>query len=355
MDWVIAIDGSDLESLGLLEFFDRATHIDSVEAFDSLDIQFSAPSGVDTVSPSKVMIGSDVQLVVGEEERFTGKIKGWSPDFDGRTVTVHCFDYSLTMRGEEKTRSFNNMTLGQIITSIAGKYPKIKNLDVDDPDFQPRGQIAQSNQCDRSFLLDLSNYCDRIFWIGGDTLHFRSLDSLEFDSRILVLHPEADQTDEALYEELAGFRPAINIIDVDSTIEVISEDTSLKDNIKGVSTQDLIYDGDLPGRDFVISICGDRKRIILDRAPKDEREAVKIAKAHFSKRADNFVSGEGHLVFGNPKLIAGSRRQVLLNGFPGFDSVLSGMYKIKEVTGVIEGNILETSFSFGRNAINEEQ
>lgn len=87
-------------------------------------------------------------------------------------LTIHAMDKSHIMDRVLRSRTFKKMSRYSVVQAIAKEYkfkfsgnPNKKALEVEE-------SIAQSNETDIQFLMNIANECDMIVYIKGDTLYF---------------------------------------------------------------------------------------------------------------------------------------------------------------------------------------
>ncbi len=108
-----------------------------------------------------------VVLAPGDLTLFSGRIYGLEATFPSE-LSVSAFDRLQEMRMVRRTRTFEDVTLNDVVGRIAGDHGMIHNVSVSGPTFR---QLAQLNQTDLEFLHSRLSETGALVWIEDEHLH----------------------------------------------------------------------------------------------------------------------------------------------------------------------------------------
>ena len=359
---VLKIQGLSFRDLNLWQAVDWIEFNEGEEKMDMLTVKMSGIEGL-IFDKNLFEHGADVEFAIGYQSEFEtlyeflfeGLIKTLEPTWDDvPNFVLEAFDYSLLM-DKKIDKAYQNMKVSAIITDIAGKYPKIKNLDIDTADIKPPTdeQLFDQEITDREFVQKLALLCGYRFWVSKDTLHFKNYNKVaDFPSGSTLMfgHPSR----EGNWIILKGFAPRTDIEGIATTIRIISERPLSIENISADAREIELVLGKKSSIRIVYEIFGERVKTIRNRLPKDVDEAQKMTKAELTRESMEFLQGSGELEEGNPYIRAGQIRHIVLNGLPDIDGIFSGEYIITATTHRLSDQGYGTVFECKRNALDYE-
>jgi len=252
---------------------------------------------------------------------FDGKItalEGRFPQQRPPEILVLAEDRLQDLRMTRRTRSFEDVKLDDVISSIASDHGLQSQADIDSPDYRI---LAQINQSDLAFLRERAQAIDAEVWIEGNTIHAQA--RAQRNSSDVTLTYGQGLYEFAVNADLAGQRTALTVTgwDVDAK-EGIAEEAS-----EAAVQNELEGSG---GASLLSSAFGERKEQIVHLAPLTTAEATALAEANYRRLARRFVTGSG-LAEGNANIRAGT--SLTLQGLgPLFD----GKYYVVEARHAFE-------------------
>ena len=339
-----ALDGAAEASLS-----DTLTALDVVDAVDGMarcEAAFSnwAPSG-DGSAANYVFFDRNVfdfgrALTVsgGAGEAggtlFDGRITGieahYLPD-RAPEVTVLAEDRLQDLRMTRRTRSFEDVTVGDVASALAQDHSLRTDLDVDGPTFRT---LAQVNQSDLAFLRDLARMADAEAWVEGDTLHVVA--RARRDGGALTLRFGDRLHEFSVLADLATQRTAV----VASGWDVAAkEPVSHEAGPEAVQAETASLEG---GAAVLESAFGPRVDRVVHPSPGTQEQARALAEATFRQQARRFVSGQG-TAEGDARLRVGAT--VTLEGL---GALFAGDYTVVEARHTFSADGFRTRFRVER-------
>jgi uncharacterized protein len=287
--------------------------------------------------------GLTVDLGYGKQLKriFDGEITAISPSFPESgtpTVRIEAYTRLHRLRGAPQTRTFVGMTDREIAQKVADEL-KLK-LDADDPGVV-HPYVIQFNQTDLAFLLERARRIRYEVRVDERTLRFKRGGEGRQQALSLVWGATAGTPPGESAEPLRSFNPTMNTLRPVDHVIVRGHDPKKNEPIEaraGAGDADATTGNDRTGVSVSAGAFGARGQTVVDRPVASRTEAANLARALYTRRALEFVTGSGTAV-GLPELTAG--RVVRLLGLGRF----SGRYYVTQSTHTIGSGGYLTSFS----------
>ena len=290
--------------------------------------------------------GLKVRLGYGRDlaTLFDGEITAVSPAFPETgtpTLRVEGYTRMHRLRGAPKTRTFVGMTDVEIAQQIAADLQL--GIEADTTDVR-HPYVLQFNQTDLAFLLERAQRIRYEVQVDGRKLLFRKGQEAERPALTLTwaAGPGAEGT-----EPLRSFHPTLNSLRPVDHVIVKGNDPRTRELIEaraGAAEADATLGGATSGPAAGSSAFGAREETVVDRPVASQREAAELARAIYTERALEFVTGTAATI-GLPELTAG--RVVDLRGLGRF----SGRYYVTRSTHTFGAGGYHTSFSVRTDSI----
>lgn len=231
--------------------------------------------------------GKDVALEIGpaDGQIFTGRITGIEasyPDGGGAQLTVLAEDRLQDLRMTRRTRSFEEMSDGDVITQIARDHSLTPAVDVSGPTHRV---LTQVNLSDLAFVRECARRVDAEVWVAGATLHAQSRSdraastvALEYGVSLIDLRVGADLAHQCTSVIVSGWDVAAK-----DAISANADESAISAELNGKTSGGAILD-----RQF-----GARPHSIVHRVALTAEEARSIAAASYRERARRFLTGSG--------------------------------------------------------------
>jgi len=337
---VVKLDGQDL-SAGLMEALLEVKVQENVMLPASATVRlvasdFADPAGA--VDSSTLKIGKELEILTGDDSGsaksiFKGVIVSEEAEFkeDHAEVFVRAYDRAHRLNRERKNRTFQDMTVTDIVKKIAGDHGLSPKIQVSQS-LQPFKHIEQSGQTDWELCWRFAQMYDL---------------ELQADDRKLVLR----QSDSAVGEQvtltytdtLLSFRPRVTGAGAVEKATVRGWDPKTKAAVVGTATKsDAKRRGNPPAaggnlaRDTGANGDG---TLVSDLGPFDQREAQAVAMSIVNRLGGSAVEAEGNAA-GNPSLRAGTKVKI-----EGVGTRFSGTYRLSAVTHVYRSSGYFTQFA----------
>lgn len=251
-------------------------------------------------------------------EVFDGRItaiEGRFPQQSPPEILILAEDKLQDLRMVRRSRSFENITVSELIQTIAGDYDLNTDIDVNGPSYTV---LTQVNQSDLAFIRQCARDVDAEIWFEDDTLYAQARSrrmtdelSLNFGHRLLEFSVTADLAQQRTSIVVSGWdvaaKEAITHSADDSVIQ-----TELNEGIGGA--------------ELLQEKFGERIDRIVHEVPHTTEEATNIADATYRRMARRFLCGQG-LSEGDGRLRAGTHVELNELG-----PLFSGKYYVCEVT-----------------------
>jgi len=249
------------------------------------------------------------KVAQSEHPIFDGEVVELEPEFipGHQRLVVRAFDRLHRLARGQHVRSFQNVTDGDIIQTIAGEV----NLQTDIGNTpQVHDYVLQDNESNLEFLRDRVMALGFLMYVEGETLHCKSAGT---NAAAIELH---------WGQTLSEFHPRLTTVGQLNSATVRGWDPDNRQDIVGRAqrgngaprTNDSRTGGDLAQSAFNLTA----EAFVTNQLPASQSEAERMAQAVMDRAAGDFVVAEG-LGTGNPSIKAGASISVsgLGNRFDG--------------------------------------
>lgn len=310
--------------------------------FSNVGTSTSGSAGYEYFGLSELEFGRQLTIWQGQPPEtlfrlFDGRVDVIEATFpsQGRPeLHVGAADAAGAFRHVRRSRVFEQMTDVEVITAIAVDHSLQRDISLSSGAVA-HARLAQLNQTDADFVLDRVLALGAAMWVDGQTL-------VVTDSA-----PEATPATLTYGESLDAFRVRADLRRQRTVLGVTGWDPRTKQVLTAAVSDsslppDTVNAGLSGGRAIEIAF-GRTVEAIVDAVPESAAEAAALARAHYHRRAADFVSGVG-VTTTTPGLRVG-RRVTLHNLGPLF----SGTYQVTGVRHRFEaGTGLRTEFDVRR-------
>jgi uncharacterized protein len=248
---------------------------------------------------------------------FDGRISG----IEGRylrerppQVLVYAEDRLQDLRMTRRTRTFTDLSDGDLFQQIASQHGLQSDVDVSGPTHKI---LAQVNQSDLALVRERARAIDAEVWVVGRTLHVQSRGrrqagdvSLTYGSGLLEFTVTADLASQA-----SGFT-------------VTGWDVAGKQKISHRAAASVISGeagNDRTGSGILDQAFGTREQQVVHALPLTTDEAQAEAEAYYRRSARRFVSGSG-VAGGDARVQVGTRLSL-----DGLGALFDGRYHVTRV------------------------
>jgi len=261
--------------------------------------------------------GKEIKVGSGDSDiLFEGRITGIAADFpegEAARITIFAEDRLQDLRMTRRTRCFAQSSLGDVVRKIAGEHGLQAQVDTSAPAVP---LLAQLNQTDLAFLLDVARRFDADIFVAGKTLHAAPARTQE----ALALAWAGTLRSFAVLADLAHQRSAV----VASGWDVADKKGVSHRGAKAAIEPEL--NGDDAGGDILVQALGERVDTLAHGVPRSADEAKQLAEASYRHMARGFVTGEGTCET-DVKLRAGVKLDLT-----GLGPLFDGIYRAISVT-----------------------
>lgn len=253
-----------------------------------------------------------------EAEVFNGYItalEGRFPQQGTPEILVLAEDRFQDLRMLRRSRSFEQVSVNDVIATIASDHGLGSEVDLDSPAYR---QLSQVNQTDLAFIRDCVAQVDGEVWVEGNTLHAQA--RAQRDAGVVTLEYGRRLREFSVMADVACQRTGIVVSgwDADAKQAVVETADS------GAIQNEL--NGDTSGSEILQNSFGERVDRIVHQVPFSHDEAGYMARARYRRMARRFVSGQG-LADGDGRLRAGAHVELT-----GLGDLFNGRYYLSEVT-----------------------
>ena len=313
----INIDGSDV-STAIMD------NLISMEVDDNLNLPDTftmriRDSQLKWIDSDVFALGKSVLISAegdsGISKLMQGEITGIEPCFNqdtGATLTIRGYDKCHRLNREKKTRSFNQMTDGDIATKIAREFnlkPKV------DPTKEVHAYVLQDNISDWWFLWERAHRISYRVLVEGDELRFEQYPTgspktpvLEWGRNLIEFYPCVNTSQQVSEAIVRGWDPK-------DKKEIIGRATKTEDLPEiGAENQG----GKAAEKAF--SVNG---KEVIDNCPvTTQAEADALAQAALNARGQDYIIAEG-VCSGSADVAAGTVIEL-----KGIGNRFSGKYRV---------------------------
>lgn len=270
--------------------------------------------------------GKALSVDMGDSEAqarvFSGRImalEGRFPSQSPPEILVLAEDRFQDLRMVRKTRSFEAISVADLVQRIAGDHGLRHQADVAGPTF---AVLTQVNQSDLAFLRECARRVDAELWLEDDTLRVQGR-----------AQRRGAEVRLGYGQRLREFAVCADLAQQRSALVVSGWDVSAKDGIEQRADATCLgseLNGDLSAQRLLEDGLGARVERVVHEVPLDDEEARALAESDYRRRARRFLSGQG-LCEGDGRLRVGARVQL-----DGLGPLFSGRYYVTEVSHLFD-------------------
>ncbi len=286
--------------------------------------------------------GRTVEIELGDggatAPAFTGQITGIEGRFIEQRppeILILAEDKLQGLRMTRRTRTFEDVSLEDVIQTIAAEHNLQSELDIDSPQYKT---LSQVNQSDLAFLRQQARLIDAEVWVEKDKLYVQSRGrkkvatlELTYKQRLHEFSVLADLAHQRTHLKVAGWD-----ISAKEKLEVEVEKSTIQSELEG----------GMGGAQILIDAFGQRKEMIAHMAPISEEETRSLAESCYRTISRQFVTGTG-LAEGDARLKAGAHVSI-----KGVGELFNGVYYVNCVHHMFSADSgYKTQFSVERPAI----
>lgn len=286
--------------------------------------------------------GKLIEVELGDGRATAPAFYGYITGIEGRfieqrppEILILAEDRLQDLRMSRRTRSFEDVTLDDVVQTIASEHNLQPELDIDSPQYRI---LSQVNQSDLAFIRQQARLIDAEVWVEQNKLYVQSrsrkkVASLEltYKRRLHEFLVLADLAHQRTHLKVAGWDVASK-----DKLEVEVEQSAIQSELQG----------GLGGSQVLNEAFGQRKESIVHMAPMSEEETRSLAVASYRTLSRQFVTGKG-MAEGDARLKAGAH--VSINGV---GRLFNGLYYVNSVQHMFSADDgYKTQFSVERAAI----
>lgn len=264
--------------------------------------------------------GSEIVISIDGRALFAGHITaigGSYPEAGPPTITVCAEDRLQALRMTRRSRSFEQANLADVAQTVASAYGLTAQVAVNSA---AAPLIAQVNQTDFAFLVDLARRFGASVSVEGDILHVR-----------------ADHGTTAVELRWAGtlraFDVVADLVGQRNTITVSGWDVGGKEAASHTADASILageLGSDTSGAALLEEKLAARHEVLAHCVPASRSEAREIAESALRAMARDFVTGEG-LCETDPLIHVGARLKLT-----GLGRLFDGTYRATAVTHLFD-------------------
>lgn len=250
---------------------------------------------------------------------FSGEVATIAPQFEaeGCVLVVRGYDVSHRLHRGHNTRTFQDMTAGDIAAKVVGEA----GLPIEvEPTADVYAFEQQSNETDWDFLWRLARRCSYELACSGKTIHFRSPGpsagppvKLDWGQNLRAFHPRATAVGQVKSVTVSGWDPKAG-----RRISASAQTAKLDSSI-GLR------------RDDIAGTLGGASAAVADEIVGSQGEADALAQSTLDRVANAWLEAEG-TSRGNPHIRAGSEVEI-----GGVGTRFGGRYLVTKSTHVMRG------------------
>ena len=255
----------------------------------------------------------------GELEAFKGRITALEGQFlagEPPQIVVLAEDAAQSLRQTRRTRTFEDMTDGEVFEQIANDHGLQPEIELGDA--PQLAVIAQLNQSDLAFLRSRARRLAAEIWIEDNTLHVKGRQARQASDEQLTL---------ALNRGLLEFSVIADTAEQYTQVVVSGWDVQAKERLEHAADDSLLGSelGTATSAASIVSAAfGDRPDRIAQQMPLTSSETEVIAEASFRAQARRFVVGTGK-ARGDARIRVGRTIEM-----QGLGPLFSGLYTVTE-------------------------
>ncbi len=268
-----------------------------------------------------VDFGTELSIRMGDQDAegivFEGRVmalEGRYPYQSPPEILLLAEDRFQDLRMTRRSRHFEEVTVNDVIDSIAGDHGLQTEIDLESPNYR---MLAQLNQSDLAFLRDCARAVDAEIWMAGNVLHAKSRAR------------RGEQTLQLEYgKRLKEFSVLADLAQQCSAVVVSGWDAAAKEPFEHRAEADVLgseLGGDIGGGSLLTQVFGERVEQRVHHVPQSVRETQSLAESHYRRAARRFLAGRG-MADGDARLRVGNTVQL-----DGLGPLFTGLYYICEV------------------------
>ncbi|MDH5653086.1 MAG: contractile injection system protein, VgrG/Pvc8 family [Gammaproteobacteria bacterium] len=270
--------------------------------------------------------GRRLSIDVGDEnspmEIFNGRItalEGRFPQQSPAELLILAEDNLQDLRMVRRSRSFDNNSVSDIISTIANEHGLDAEVDVSGPQYPV---LTQVNQSDLAFIRQCARDVDAEIWIQDGVLHAQQRTRRRRDEVTLTFG-------QALFE----FSVTADLAQQRTSLVVNGWDVERKEAISHSADSSILQNelnGGSSGGQLLNDVFGERKDSVVHQISSSAIEAQHAAEAGYRRIARRFLTGQG-IAEGNGLIRAGTHLQL-----EDLGPLFSGSYYVTEVTHIFD-------------------
>ena len=221
----------------------------------------------------------------GSRRVFAGKVTGLEAHYPQERppeLTVLAEDTFQDLRMARRTRSFEDVSDGDVVRRVAAEHALSPDVDLDGPTHRV---LTQVNQSDLAFLRERVAAVDGELWVDGTTLHAQARSRR--DAGTVVLRYGAGLLEFSVLADLAHQRSSVRVSGWDVGGKEAIDEEAAESAVQGELA------GGRSGSAVLAAALGERKERVVASVPLSATEASETAKAQYRWRARQFVRGTG--------------------------------------------------------------
>lgn len=289
--------------------------------------------------------GKTIQIEIGDGESaasiFTGRIMAIEGRFIEQRppeIMILAEDKLQNLRMVRRTRTFEDVTLTDVLETIATDHGVELQIDIDSPDYKT---LSQFNQSDLAFIRERARLVDAEVWMEGNNLFVQSRARRKVS--VLELTYKQRLHEFSVLADLAHQRTSLSVsgwdVEAKEQLAVGTDKSSVESELEGGTA----------GADILAEVFGGRHENISHLSPVSGDEAKVLADSHYRTIARQFVTGSG-TAEGDARLKAGAH--VTINGV---GDMFNGLYFVSSVHHMFSAESgYKTQFCVERPAIGTE-
>lgn len=265
--------------------------------------------------------GSELSVHMGDSDAggrvFEGRvmaIEGRYPNQSNPEILFLAEDRFQDLRMTRRSRHFEEVTVHDVVNTLAGEHGLQAEVDIDSPDF---GVLTQVNQSDLAFLRDCARSVDAELWIESGVIHVTS--RARRDEEVLQLE---------YGRRLKEFSVMADLAQQCSSLRISGWDVAAKEAFEHEATESTLgseLGGDSGGSSLLSHYFGERVEQRVHHVPQSYQQARSLAEACYRQSARRFLSGHG-MADGDARLRVGYKVRL-----EGLGPLFNGVYYISEV------------------------
>ncbi len=290
----------------------------------------------------KLDFGKPFQIKLQSDTLFDGRITALEAHFlEARSpeMTVLAEDRFQDLRMTRRTRTFQDMTDGDVIRQVSTDHGLTPDVNLKGPNYKV---LAQTNQSDLAFIRERARAVDGELWMEGSTLHAKA-------------HADRNNgtLDLSYGKELRAFTVSADLAGQSTAVSVNGWDVSSKSGLTYQATDSTLngeLNGDASGASILQTAFGARKQALAHTVPLNRQEAQAEAETFFKRTARRFVTARG-LADTNSKLRVGTYVNL-----SGLGPLFSGKYYVAEAHHLFDLKMgIRTEFTAERPGLGRAQ